>query len=115
MPTFRSVTEAVTQNLLTLRVTLISLALRQMIWALKAVERSQKLSRLTRLSPASSKTLASSYHAHFLQRYQGGNAKFADISCYLDLFSLWDNKLSAEGGAAIAEALKINKTITSIK
>ena len=51
----------------------------------------------------------------FLQRYRGGNAKFADISCYLDLFSLWDNKLSAEGGAAIAEALKINKTITNIR
>ncbi|MEC7293659.1 MAG: hypothetical protein VXU46_02085 [Planctomycetota bacterium] len=39
----------------------------------------------------------------------------ADISCYLDLFSLRQNKLGAEGGAAIAEALKINKTITNIE
>ena len=34
--------------------------------------------------------------------------------CYLDVFSLGWNNLGAEGGAAIAEALKINKTITSI-
>ena len=75
----------------------------------------QKLSRSTRPSPTSSKTLASLYHAYFPQRYRGGNAKFADISRYLDLFSLGENKLGAEGGAAIAEALKINKTITNIK
>ena len=43
------------------------------------------------------------------------NTKFADISCYLDLFSLWQNKLGPEGGVAIAEALKINKTITNIE
>ena len=41
--------------------------------------------------------------------------KFADISCYLDLFSLSYNNLDAESGAAIAEALKVNKTITSIE
>ena len=40
---------------------------------------------------------------------------FADISCYLDLFSLEANDLGPEGGAAIAEALKINKTITNIE
>ena len=43
------------------------------------------------------------------------NTKFADISCYLDLFSLLENNLGPEGGVAIAEALKINKTITNIK
>ena len=43
------------------------------------------------------------------------NTKFADISCYLDLFSLYNNKLGPKCGAAIAEALKINKTITNIK
>ena len=43
------------------------------------------------------------------------NTKLADISCYLDLFSLLQNQLGAEGGAAIAEALKINKTITNIE
>ena len=37
------------------------------------------------------------------------------MSCYLDLFSLSWNKLGPKGGAAIAEALKINKTITNIK
>ena len=47
--------------------------------------------------------------------YRGGNAKFADISCYLDLFSLAVNELGPKGGAAIAEALKINKYITHIK
>ena len=39
----------------------------------------------------------------------------ADFSCYLDLFSLEDNELGDESGAAIAEALKINKTITNIE
>ena len=114
MPIFRSVTEAVTQNLLTFCVTLIFLASGTTSWALGAVQQSQKLSKSTRLSPTSSKILTSTYHAHFPQRYRGGNANFADISCYLDLFSLWYNDLGAEGGVAIAEALKINKTITDI-
>ena len=114
MPTSCSVT-GVTQNLLTFRVTLIFLALVGTSWALKVVQRSQKLSRSIRPSLTSSKTLASVCYAHFPQRYRGGNAKFADMPCYLDLFSLDGNNLDPEGGAAIAEALKINKTITNIK
>ena len=61
-----------------------------------------------------SKGLASPCHVQFQQRYRGGNAKFADMPCYLDLFSLGGNDLGPEGGAAIAEALKVNKTITNI-
>ena len=79
MAIFRSVTEAVTQNLLTFRVTLIILALSTTSWVLKAVQRLQKLSRLTKPSPTSSKTLTSRCYAHFPQRYRGGNAKFSGI------------------------------------
>ena len=79
----KSSCEWASQNLLAFCVTLMFLALVGTIWALKKVQRSQKLSRLTRLSPASSKTLASSYHAHFLQRYRGGNAKFSGIQNWL--------------------------------
>ena len=68
-----AVTEAVTQNWLTFRVALIFLAFRTTNWALKAAQRSQKLSRSTRLSPTSSKTLASLHHGHFPQRCRGGN------------------------------------------
>ena len=67
------------QNLLTFRVTLISLALGATSLALKAVQRLQKLSRSTRPSPTSSKAIASPCHAHFPERYRGGNAKFSGI------------------------------------
>ena len=44
-----------------------------------------------------------------------GNAIFADTSCYLHCFSLHVNELGPEGGKAIADALKVNDTITNIK
>ena len=47
----------------------------------------------------------------------GGNRNsLAPSHIHHDLFfSLWNNKLGAEGGKAIGEALKVNTSITDIK
>ena len=65
----------------------------------------------TSLSPVSDRPISIA-HAAVTEAVTQNLLTFCVILIFL---SLSGNKLGAEGGAAIAEALKINKTITGIK
>ena len=47
----------------------------------------------------------------------GGHNESGSKTCHygVTFCSLWDNKLGAEGGKAVAEALEVNTSITNIK
>ena len=47
----------------------------------------------------------------------GGHDEIGSKKCHygVTFSSLWDNELGAEGGKAVAEALKVNTSITNIK